>query len=438
MDLLQGLFQDGEHVSRHPEEMLLSALINTGDVLQAENLGVTTGHFHEWSEAYEWLTDYKIKYKTEPSKTAFLGAFKDFPFSDHSDVEYAADQVKRSHLKYAVTKVIRETANHIKDDEPEIALDHIHSQAQKIASNIDAANSVGNSITDYSTSLDFALERAASETPLGVPFAHPTIQERTLGMYGGDLWIKAARLGQGKTWDLVNDTCAALMQGKTVLFASLEMNKRQMEYRFQTVLGRMLGHDLTNDQIAKGRGLDLLEYKQMLSDISSQVPGTLLINDRRRGKVTARTLAGQINKYEPDLAVIDYLTLMSSSASNKFSQSWENVAQIVDEVKEVACQFDIPVLTAAQINREGERGGWRPPKAVNLAGSDSLGRDADCVVTMKRFGNGAMVYSLEKNRHGAAGDIWFSRFDANKGDFREITRTEAEAILAEEGEYEDD
>lgn len=59
-------------------------------------------------------------------------------------------------------------------------------------------------------------------------------------------------------------------------------------------------------------------------------------------------------------------------------------------------------------------------------------------MTMKRFGNGAMVYSLEKNRHGASGDVWFSRFDPNNGLFDEITRAEAEAIREREGEYEDD
>jgi replicative DNA helicase len=425
-------------VSRHPEELLLSALINTGDVFQAEELGITTGHLHEWAEAYEWLIDYKIKYKTEPSRSAFLAQFKDFSISDHADVEYAVEQVQRSHLKYSVSKMVREASSKLKADEPEDALDFLHSSSMKITQGIDAANSMGNSILDYSESLDYALERATSEKPLGAPFAHTTLQERTLGMNGGDLWIKAARLGQGKTWDLINDSVASLMDGKRVLFYSLEMNKRQMEYRFQTVLGNKCGHKLTNDQIAKGRGLDLLEYKAMLSDISAKVPGELMLNDRRRGRITARTIAAQVNKYAPDLVVIDYLSLMSGASNNKFSQSWENISQIVEEVKEVACQFDVPILTAAQINREGERGSWRPPKAVNLAGSDSLGRDADCVVTMKRFGMGAMVYSLEKNRHGQSGDLWFSRFDPNNGDFREITRTEAEAIKEREGEYEDE
>jgi len=423
---------------RHPEALLISALMNTGDVLQAEELGVTTGHIHEYKAEYEWLTDYKVKYRTEPSVSAFKSIFGKFEISEHTDVEYAVDQVKRNHLKWATARMIREATQKLKEDEPEDALDHLMQVTMKIGQGIDAAHTIEDSIRDSSESFDFALTRSESEVKPGAVFAHKTLQERTLGMQGGDLWLKAARLGQGKTWDLLNDICANLMVGKSVVMFSLEMNRRQIEFRIQTILARLLGYSITNDQLAKGRNLDLIEYKQLLNDISDKVPGQFRICDRRRGRVTARTVASLVNKYEPDLGVIDYIGLMSSTSNNKYTQSWENVAQVVEEVKEVACQFDVPILSAAQINREGERGSWRPPKAVNLAGSDSLGRDADCVVTEKRFGMGAMVYSLEKNRHGQSGDIWFSKFYPNIGDFEEISREQAEIIKAREGEFEEE
>lgn len=423
---------------RHPEHFLISCLLNIKDVLKAEELGLTVGHIHEYKAEYEWVTEYKIKYKNDPTWDIFLNQFPGFERTDNTDIEYAVDQVKRFHLSWAMAKVYREGSALVRNNEPEEALDFTASQIMKISTGIDATHQYGNSITDFSEHWDWTLSRATSESTVGAPFAHQTLQERTLGMQGGDLWLKAARLGQGKTWDLINDATASLIAGKNVIFFSLEMNQRQMLYRFHTVLGKKFGHKVTNDQLTKGRGLDLMEYKTMLNDLAEKVPGKLMICDRRRGRVTARTVAALVNKHSPDLAVIDYLSLMSPSGSNKFSQNWESIATIVDEVKEVACQFDIPILSAAQINRDGERGSWRPPTAVHLAGSDSLGRDADCVITMKRFGKGAMVYSLEKNRHGQSGDVWFARFDPNNGDFSEISRQEAERIRAEEGDYNDD
>lgn len=422
----------------HPEHLLISSLLNNKNVLQGEELGVTIGHIHEYKAEYEWLTEYKIKYRSEPSLTAFKTIFPKFILTEHSDIEYAVDQVQKYHLKWSMAKLSRDISALVRENEPEEALDHASSQVMKISSGIDATHNLTNSITDYSESLDWAIQRAGSDTAVGAPFAHPTIQERTLGMQGGDLWLKAARLGQGKTWDLINDSCASLKAGKKVLFFSLEMNKKQMEYRFQTVMGHSLGYKITNDQLTKGRGLDLVEYKTMLTDISDKVPGQLIVCDRRRGRVTARTIAALTNKNEPDLVVVDYMSLMSPAGSNKYSQSWESIGQIVDEVKEVACQFDVPILSAAQINREGDRGSWRPPKAVHLAGSDSLGRDADCVITMKRFSNSTMVYSLEKNRHGQSGDVWFAQFSPNTGEFREITRAEAERSREAEGHFEEE
>src|SRR4051794_10359048 len=101
---------------RHPEALLISALINNENVLQAEEHGITTGHIHEYKAEYEWLTDYKLKYRSEPSLSAFKSIFPKFEVSDHTDVEYASDQVKRNHLKWAVARTIRETTALLKDN----------------------------------------------------------------------------------------------------------------------------------------------------------------------------------------------------------------------------------------------------------------------------------------------------------------------------------
>ena len=51
---------------------------------------------------------------------------------------------------------------------------------------------------------------------------------------------------------------------------------------------------------------------------------------------------------------------------------------------------------------------------------------------MKRYGKGAAVSSIEKNRHGSSVDLFFNKYDANHGDFREITRDAADEIKMSE------
>jgi replicative DNA helicase len=422
----------------HPEVLLISSLLNTNEALAGESQGLTPNYFHEYRAEYEWVTDYFLKYKRTPSLEAFKNVFPDFQVVGEKDTKHSADRVKENHLNADLAVLIRETSALLRAGETYAAQDFLAGKVLKLEShrNIKHASA---SIADLSDEImSYAIDRDNSETSRSVPFAHPTLQNATQGMDEGDLCIKAARLGQGKTWSLVDDAVAAILNGNNVLYYSLEMNKRQMAFRFHTVLSNILGYGFTHDMISKGMGLDLIAYKQFLGELPDRIPGSLYISDTSRGLVTPLTIAAEISRREPDLVIVDYMTLLGSSNGQRCTEGWQVVASTVGELKEVATQFGTPILAAAQINREGDsRGHWRPPKAVHLAQSDSLGQDADYVITMKRFSLGTMVYSLEKNRHGQADFLYFTRFNPNKGDFAEIPKNEAEAIKMYDSSLED-
>lgn len=421
----------------HPEVLLISALINNSDILGGEEQGLSLGHLHELKSEYEWLVSYKIKYKQEPSYSAFKAQFPEFHLVDHQDISYAVEKVKKNHLHHGLAKVSRSLVSDLKTDDPEEVMAGLQSDLFKIASGYDTGVQMTNSVIDYSASLEYAMERDVAGTVIGVPYYHSTLMGAAFAQQGGDLNVFAARLSQGKSWILINEAAHAVLSGKKVLYFSLEMSKRSMEYRFQTIWARELGYKITHTALDKGKGLDLLEYKAMLSAFAEQIPGELIINDTSRGGVTPTSVAAAINKHEPDLVVIDYLTLMGGSSGSRATEGWQIVAGIMGELKQVATSFRIPILTASQINRTGDTSNWRPPKAKNLSQSDSVGQDADTVVTMKRYGKGALVYSLEKNRSGDDGFLWFSVFDPEHGDFHEINKDEADEIKSRE-EFEDE
>lgn len=422
----------------HPEALLLSALFNSSDVLGAESLGITPGHFHEFRAEYEWLVTYKVKYQAEPSFSSFKAQFPDFHLTDHTDITYGVEAVRKNHLHSQLAKRARALVSDLKTDDPEEILADLQSEVFKISSGYDTGVAMTNSVTDYSASLEYAMERDVAGAVIGIPWYHGSLRGAAFAQQAGDVTVFAARLSQGKSWVLVNEAAHAVLQGKRVLYFSLEMNKRAMEYRFQTIWAKALGYkQMTHTALDKGSGLDLLAYKEMLAEFSTVISGELIINDTSRGLVTPTTIAAAMNKYSPDLVVIDYLTLMGpSGGGNKNADNWLIVGSIMGELKRIATSFGTPILTASQINREGDTSNWRPPRAKNLSQSDSVGQDADAVVTMKRYGKGAMVYSLEKNRSGLDGLLWFSVFDPERGDFHEITKDEADEIKAD-AEFED-
>ena len=122
-----------------------------------------------------------------------------------------------------------------------------------------------------------------------------------------------------------------------------------------------------------------------------------------------------------DAAIIDYAGLLSSSLGSRAVEDWRTMAAISNQLKEVAVATDVPIVSAAQINREGDTAGWKPPKVKNLSQSDALGQDGDVVLTQKQYGKANMVYSIEKNRHGEGQQLFFTEFGPNKGKFEEVS-----------------
>jgi replicative DNA helicase len=215
------------------------------------------------------------------------------------------------------------------------------------------------------------------------------------------------------------------VHGKSVVFYSLEMTRRQAQVRLHAALGRRLGHKVDANAMLR-RTWPHADYKHLLQSIEEQVPGSVHIHEMSMGLVTP----GLVNSHagDFDLSVIDYVGLMRNDEGLPAIKDYRIIAEISNGLKATCLAKYHPIIAASQINRDGVSVRWRPPALHTLAQSDHLGNDGDVVITMKRFGKGAAVSSIEKNRHGSSGDLFFNLYDANHGDFREITKDEAEEI----------
>jgi hypothetical protein len=395
------------------EILLISAIINSGDATAAESFGVTPEMFVGYQAEYRWVFSYPGVYAGQhPSRDALLTKFPDFRITDNKDVAFPADEVIYNHTKREFTKAVREAASSLSDGDLESAVMAVAGFALP-----SKAKPLVNALSDMSFLDDYNLPHDRLE------IGWPTLRATTEGIRPGDLWYVAARLGQGKSWYLGCLTRDALMQGKRVIFYSLEMSEKQVRTRMHTLLGRELGIDVRHSEL-HGRSYDLLAYKRLAQTINNQVPGTLLTVDSSYGKISPATIASHADK--GDLFIVDYAGLLASPAGNRAVDDWRTMASISNQLKELAVSKNIPIISAAQINREGDVNGWRPPKVRNLAQSDALGQDADVVITHKRYSQTAMAASIEKNRHGSSGVLFFTEFDPERGRFNEISREEAD------------
>src|SRR6476646_3489881 len=93
------------------ESLLVSALINVGNVEEALSYGITPEHFRGYQDEYNWCLNFLKTYSDQPTKDVFRANWPNFPFSEHADVRSACDMVFRSYGKARLTTAMSEAVD---------------------------------------------------------------------------------------------------------------------------------------------------------------------------------------------------------------------------------------------------------------------------------------------------------------------------------------
>ena len=155
-----------------------------------------------------------------------------------------------------------------------------------------------------------------------------------------------------------------------------------------------------------------------------QISGALVVSDHPR--ITPEYLAAQIERNKPSIVFVDYLTLMRTNRSGA-SKDWLNVGELSAELKALAEDYQIPIVTASQINRAGA--GNQTPGTEHLSYADAVGQDADCVITMVRSSQHLLKGKVAKYRNGEDGQKFNLLFDPGRGVLEEVNDSKAKDIM---------
>lgn len=396
------------------EALLISALINAGDTRLGAVYGIDPEMLNGYQTEYRWCLSYQQTYGHAPSKDALLAKFEHFPWTDATDAAFAADEVRQTFAQRQLRSAVRGAAMAISEGDYTEAEMSLATYAP-----LSAVRPPQNALHDMS------FLSAYDDKPDALELPWRTLQIVTGGMRQGDLYYLAARLNQGKSWQMLDVVAHALMQGRVVNLFSLEMPREQMLTRLHVVLGKRLG--IPVDHVAmRDKTFPARDYRALVNRIRDEVPGAPYIYDSSDGPCSPASLAARAS--DADLSVVDYAGLMAAPLGKRAVDDWRVMASISNELKQIAIARKTRILALAQINREGDSISKYPPKVKNLAQSDALGQDGDVVLTHKQFAKSASIWSVEKNRHGAAGIYFYSRFLPNEGAFHEISKETAEDL----------
>ncbi len=272
--------------------------------------------------------------------------------------------------------------------------------------------------------LDFLNSQAGNELS-GIPTGIKDLDRVIMGLNPSDLILLASRPGMGKTSFSLNIAHhVGVVKEKKVAFFSLEMSKEQLVSRMLSAEGRIPGQTLRLGKLSEEEWTRLIEA----GDVLSKAP--IYIDDTPG--ITIPEMKAKIRRMgEADLIIIDYLQLMSSS--RRIDNRVQEVSEITRNLKILAKELNVPVLTLSQLSRASEQRTDHKPVLSDLRDSGSIEQDADIVLFLYREGyyaggevsedcdhnSGECI--VAKNRHGETRSVplhWqgeFMRFTAREG-----------------------
>jgi len=204
----------------------------------------------------------------------------------------------------------------------------------------------------------------------------------------------------GKSLWLVNQAVQSMIEGRKVLYVSLEMSEDKIAQRFDSVT-TLIPQSQLKDPSAQ------LKVDERLSIFRTNFPESkLVIKEFPTGTATVNTLRAllvQLRNYEefvPDVILVDYLELLRPVRENQ--HEYQAQQRIAEELRGLAMENKVLLWTATQTNRQG-----RAVKIITDAElGDSYGkiRTCDFAISLNQseeeFDNGSMRAYVVKSRNG--------------------------------------
>ncbi|MBT5953149.1 replicative DNA helicase [bacterium] len=217
---------------------------------------------------------------------------------------------------------------------------------------------------------------------IGTSTGYPDLDAMTSGFQPSDLLILAARPAMGKTTLAMNfATNLAVKQKEAVAIFSLEMPKEQLAMRLLSSESKLDSKRLRTANLLEHEYKDLVQALGMLSEAPLYIDDTPSISPLDlRAKTRRLQLEADIK-----LIVIDYLQLMKSGRKRPEGR-FQEVSEIVREIKAYAKESGIPIIALSQLSRDVEKrtGDDRRPRLSDLRESGEIEQTADLVLFIHR------------------------------------------------------
>jgi replicative DNA helicase len=221
------------------------------------------------------------------------------------------------------------------------------------------------------------------------------------GLPNKTLNIALAGTGVGKSLFMCHVASSALLQGRNVLYITLEMAEERIAERIDANLLNVPIQDIVE--------LPKQMFESKVTNLAKKTQGTLIIKEYPTASAHAGHFKSLLNElalkksFRPDIIFIDYLNICSSSRyrGNSNINSYTFVKAIAEELRGLAVEFNVPIVSATQTTRSGY--GSSDVELTDTSESFGLPATADLmfalISTEELEGLGQILVKQLKNRY---------------------------------------
>lgn len=186
-----------------------------------------------------------------------------------------------------------------------------------------------------------------------IPFDIDLLNKITKGgLSPKTLNVILAGTGTGKTLFMCHMAASSLLQGKNVLYITMEMSETKISERIDANLMNMNISDIAN--------LSASSFESKMKSLINKTSGKLIIKEYPTASAHAGHFKALLNElrlkksFFPDIIFVDYLNICSSSRYKGGNvNSYTLIKSIAEELRGLAVEYEVPLVSATQTTRTG-------------------------------------------------------------------------------------
>ena len=400
------------------EQTILSGLLHNEDYMRRVVPFLSDDYFDDFSEksVYKSIIGYISDYNGVPTKEALRISIEEksnisddqyqsisqiitaLEYDEKTDIEWLVDKTEKFCQDKAIYNAVRESI---------LVLDGQHKDLDKGSIPELLSNALGVSF-DQAIGHDF-LEQPEERFEFyhtkedKIAFDLDLFNKITKGgLSRKSLSIALAGTGVGKTLFMTHCASANLMAGKNVLYITMEMAEEKISERIDA--------NLMNTTMDSLQDMPKDVFMKRVKKVKDKTTGKLIVKEfptASAGSAHFRHLLNELKlkkNFTPDMVYIDYLNICTSSRMKAGANvnSYTMIKAIAEELRGLAVEFNVPILSATQTTRTGYSS-----SDLNLEDtSESFGLPATAdfmfglISTEELEGLGQLMVKQLKNRWG--------------------------------------